>query len=127
MTPFTRIPWAGVYAIENTITRRVYVGMSANVEKRLHEHAQDMKRGLTNHRRMRPDLKAHGFSSFHFVVLERTFEIQKLDALELLWATRLQAHGELTGYNVAPIKVRSPMLTHCEQQTPAPQSVEIPA
>jgi len=110
------IPSAGVYAIENTVNGRVYVGSSVNVEKRMHQHHLSFRRGsgASTSSLILADLKVFGLEAFRLTILQRTYEISELKQLEQLWADRLDAFGY--GYNVRRM---------VNQQLPAP--VQAPA
>lgn len=94
----SRIPDMGVYAIENTITGRIYVGSSVHLAQRLSLHEADFRGGYHPSPLVRDDLYQHGAESFRFVILQRTLDALELEYLEDLWARRLSAYGT-DGYN----------------------------
>lgn len=100
----SRIPIAGVYAIENTVSGRIYVGSSIHIEVRLAEHRSNLRRsrGLFINSLIHEDCLKYGYESFQTFILERTCDEQDLKNLEILWAERLGAFGP-QGYNRYPI------------------------
>lgn len=94
----SRIPDMGIYAIENTITERVYVGSSTNLAKRLDLHRSDIARGYHINGRLRDELEHYGADVYRYVVLQRTHDALELEYLEDLWARRLGAYSA-DGYN----------------------------
>ncbi|AZI45300.1 endonuclease (plasmid) [Deinococcus psychrotolerans] len=99
MTTSLPIPSAGVYAIENTVNGRIYVGSSVNVEMRMH-HRLSFRRGSgsSTSRLILADLKVFGVAAFRLTILQRTYEVSELKSLEQRWADQLGAFEY--GYNV---------------------------
>lgn len=108
MTPpnldIKQLPPAGVYAIQNNVTGRVYVGQSENLALRLNQHRRDMVKGEPQNPGIWNDLQEHGLTSFSFEVLERTTNPYELRRIEREWAAQLGAHDPIKGYNLQPIR-----------------------
>lgn len=79
---------SGIYLIQNTMTRLSYVGQSANIPRRLHEHRSYMRRGVVSRGRGNAKLinsfAKRGEAAFQFVVLEYC-EKKELTAREDYW------------------------------------------
>lgn len=99
----SKIPQAGVYAIENTITGRVYVGSSVDLVVRFTAHRTSLSMGYPNNNILRTDLDKHGAGAFEFVVLQRTADLNELEYLERMWVNRLGALGA-DGYNAVEVQ-----------------------
>lgn len=68
------MPTIGVYAIRNSVTGRVYIGGSTNIERRWRQHRESLNGGwksATNHR-LRDDWSRFGEGAFVFAVVEPT-------------------------------------------------------
>lgn len=102
----SRIPLAGVYAIENTVNGRVYVGSSNDVERRVASHRSSLSahQGRSINPRIAADYAVHGVDAFRFAVLERTFNLEEARRLEVVWTERLEAHGP-GGYNMRRLMI----------------------
>ena len=98
---------AGVYAIKNTVTGRVLVAGSMNVEGVLNRHRFELRHGTHRNALLSQDCAAHGESSFTFEVLDRikpredsTFDVaRELDELVALWRQEMACEGD-RGYEV---------------------------
>lgn len=99
-----RVP--GVYAIVNRYTRRVYVGCGESIRGRCYSHLRAMKQALVPNGRMRRDLQLYGLEHFFSVALECGDALEAnggkscLGAREYAWIVHLDAHREMTGYNL---------------------------
>lgn len=99
----SRIPSAGVYAIENTINGRVYVGSSAVVDQRLAKHSAEIASGYHTSSRLRNDIERDGPQAFRLVVLQRVHDLTELEYLEHVWMRRLGGMSA-RGYNANPAR-----------------------
>lgn len=89
----------GVYAVQNRITGKSYIGSSKNVELRLRHHKCYINTGLFLHYQgYAEDAKKYGVNAFEFKLLKETNTAQEAKELEtellMMW------DGEL--YNKAP-------------------------
>ena len=89
----------GVYAVQNRITGKAYIGSSKNIELRLRHHKCYINTGLFLHYQgYAEDAKKYGVNAFEFKLLKETNTAQEAKSLEtellLLW------DGDL--YNKAP-------------------------
>ena len=99
----SKIPQAGVYAIENTQNGRVYVGSSTELDRRLAVHARDISRGGHYSQRLAADVAEFGPDAFRITILQRVTDLTELEYLEHVWMRRLGALGS-NGYNSAPAR-----------------------
>ncbi len=95
---------AGVYAVQNWINGRVYVGSAILLKARMKQHESALRSGMHGSGLLRRDLAQHGPESFHIFPLE-IFEADepglknKLRQTEAKWTYRLDADTESQGYN----------------------------
>ena len=97
---------AGVYAIRNQITGRVFVAGSTNVQGALNRHQFELRSGHHRNARLAQDWREHGESNFQFDILDLvkpsedpTFNVaQELAMLVSLWRQEIPCQDEL-GYD----------------------------
>jgi group I intron endonuclease len=80
---------SGVYAIQNLVTGRTYIGSSRNLSRRWKVHLYDLKHGEHHARELQTDWQLYGESSFVFVVLERIQDAELLLISEQLHLDRI--------------------------------------
>lgn len=94
---------AGVYVIRNLISRKVYVGSSVKVKRRLNEHrARLVGRRHGNEYLQRAWLK-DGPEAFEFQIIEYCTVEDRL-VREQYWIDALKAEDERFGYNMIPTR-----------------------
>lgn len=89
----------GIYAIENTASKKVYIGQAQDVRKRWNEHLRTLRLGNHGNSHLQRSWNKHGEASFRFVLLEEC-DVCDLDAREQAWIDTLEAVKE--GYNISP-------------------------
>ncbi|SCX66429.1 GIY-YIG nuclease family protein [Variovorax sp. EL159] len=97
---------AGVYVIRNTLTGRVYVAGSLDVEGAMNRARFELDLRSHRNKALGRDWLAHGAANFSFEVIDRVKERDdpafdrkaELEKLLLLWCEELQCTGE-NGYN----------------------------
>lgn len=89
----------GVYLIENSITKRKYVGSSSNVDRRIKIHKQHLQKGCHNNRKLQKDHDIYGIESFKFIILEKDIAHDLLTAYEKYWIYKHDAIVRYKGYN----------------------------
>jgi group I intron endonuclease len=99
----------GVYAIENILDGRRYIGSSVNVERRWIEHQQRLVRGAHQNGRLQRAWQEHGLAGFRFVLLEEV-----ADRSDLIWREQVHIDATPDRYNICeqagcPPLVRSPV------------------
>jgi len=91
----------GIYAIENIISGRVYVGSSTNVKRRWSEHQSLLQNSKHHSIRLQRSWAKHGASAFVFRLLESA-PLERLTEREQHWMTELSAADLKLGFNVLP-------------------------
>jgi len=91
---------SGIYAIQNTVTRRQYVGSSQAIDGRWALHRSQLRRGIHHCKWLQRAWLKHGADAFVFVVLEEV-GVPDLIARETF---HIEACRAATGvYNSAPV------------------------
>lgn len=88
---------ATVYAIRNEVTRKIYVGRSANPKRRLQYHMSLLRRGEHPVADMQADFDDYG-EHFRFFILDK-IEKYADRGKELDWQKRLNTLDRRYGYN----------------------------
>ncbi len=63
-------PIAGIYAIRNTVSGRIYIGSSESVIRRFRAHISELNRGIHHSPWLQRSWKKHGEEKFQFILLE---------------------------------------------------------
>lgn len=103
---------AGVYAIRNKITERVYVGSSMNIEKRKKDHFRRLSSGTHHCRHMQNSFKKYGVEKFDFEILDVCLSLGECRDRENHWIKELRACDRRYGYNIRP---DAHMVSHSEE------------
>jgi len=93
---------AGVYAIRNTVSGRVYVGSSQNIQRRWNAHRHQLRQGTHHAVILQRSWERHGEAAFVFVILERVDDLDTMWIREQHWIDLLKAHGGKDGCNGYP-------------------------
>jgi group I intron endonuclease len=87
-------PITGIYQIENTVNRKVYIGQSVDIKKRW----KFEKQGQVNWC-LEDDVIAYGIDSFQFSILERTTK-SRLNEREAFYIKKFNSQDIRYGYNL---------------------------
>lgn len=107
---------SGIYRIENTKTRKVYVGQAGNLRKRYYDHTSALKRNSHDNKYLQNAWNKYNEDDFVFSVLEECSE-QLLANREQYWMDYYRCYDRQYGYNLNPSSTENPMLrrTHTPQ------------
>lgn len=75
----------GIYAIENTVSGKVYVGSSKGIEKRIRTHLSALRRSKHCNRHLQSSWDKYGSASFLFYTLELVASESDLLTCEQVW------------------------------------------
>jgi group I intron endonuclease len=89
---------SGIYAIENTVNGKIYIGQAQDVYRRWHAHMTASRAGKMA-RKLMNAWRKYGEQSFRFFVVERC-AVADLDTREQAWIDTFDAVN--SGYNVSP-------------------------
>jgi group I intron endonuclease len=97
---------AGVYQIKNTVTGKIFIGSSVNVEARINRHKAELGFGSEGIPGLQADWNKYGSEKFTFDVLEVLDDEYESDRelkedlrlIEQLWLEKCKPFGD-KGYN----------------------------
>ena len=89
---------SGIYVIENTVSRKVYVGSSVSIPGRLNNHRACLRRGDHENGHLQHSWSKHGESAFRFWVAEEC-DPAILREREQWWLDMFEPFRE-RGYNI---------------------------
>lgn len=93
---------AGVYQIRNTVTGKVYVGSSVDMQSRWDQHRAGLRRGNHHSSHLQHAWKKYGEGAFEFVVIAEIENVEGLLDVEQKWIDALNAADGNHGYNECP-------------------------
>lgn len=86
-----------VYAITNTVTGRIYIGSTSNIEERFRSHINALRRGNHPNRDMQSDYDEYG-DHFRFTIVDHVSSYEQR-VKECEWMDRLHTGVRQIGYN----------------------------
>lgn len=89
----------GIYCIENTVTKKRYIGQSTNISRRWINHKIALKNNIHRNSHLQNSWNKYGKENFKFQVLEECLE-ENLNDREDYWVKFYIAKNENTGYNI---------------------------
>ena len=107
---------AGIYAITNIKSNKVYIGSAINLKKRWSLHCSALRRGVHHNPHFQCSWNKYGETAFEFGILEYLDSPEELHLAEQFWMDVYREEGkELYNYGLA---ARSPMLGRpCSEET----------
>lgn len=106
--------YAGVYMIENTINKKVYIGSSSNIEHRLQDHRHKLRKGVHTNKALQEDFNRHHTFRVHVLYVEaipRYSNIDRNKFYAIEWKFIEKYNAIESGYNSLPIsKIRQKAL-----------------
>jgi len=104
-----KIQNSGIYRIENTKTRKVYIGQAKKLRTRCLNHVSALKRGTHDNNYLQRAWDKYNEEDFVFSVLEEC-SLQLLANREQYWIDFYRAADRQYGYNLNPSSTENPML-----------------
>lgn len=104
---FMRVNWkhkiAGVYCIRNNVNKKVYIGQSINIAKRIHSHKYSLNSKISHCTKLQRAWNKYKGENFDYFVLEEVDKnidslIKTLDKREVYWQN--QYNSIKNGYNL---------------------------
>jgi group I intron endonuclease len=92
---------SGIYGIENTVNKKIYIGSAVNLRRRFKDHRVHLKQGNHHSQKLQRAWNKYGKDVFKFSVVEPIEDINKLIEREQYWINFYNACGD-TGYNICP-------------------------
>jgi group I intron endonuclease len=88
----------GIYIIQNTINKKLYVGSSVNVNSRLSQHKHQLKKKIHPNQKLQNAVNKYSLNNFKFSILEPVKDIDLLKDKEKFWIDCLNSRDD--GYNI---------------------------
>ncbi len=105
---------AGIYKIENVKSKKVYIGSSADLDKRFKQHKAKLKGNCHSNQHLQNAWNKYGYSAFRFTVLTTTVKHECLEEAEQQFIDSYKERG-IELYNVRPVAHTNRGLRHSEQ------------
>lgn len=86
-----------VYGIRHNVTGRIYIGSSANVEKRIYKHMQMLRNGCHHVGDMQADFREYG-DNYSVLILDEIRSYQERSK-EYCWMKKYKSFIRGVGYN----------------------------
>lgn len=90
---------SGIYIIRNLKSKKVYIGQSIDVKRRIGYHKSHLLSGTHANDYLQKSFNADGENNFKFEILEEC-EINKLDEREIYWIRHFESDIRKNGYNI---------------------------
>jgi len=94
----------GIYCITNTKNRKIYIGQSIDIKKRISQHKQALRKNRHFNQYLQNSWNKNGESKFLFSILSFCNE-NKLDENEQYWIDELSSCNSEYGYNICAVAV----------------------
>lgn len=92
----------GIYAIENDVNGKLYIGSSDDLPKMRLEYLRRANKGSIRIKKVRDALLKYGKENFHFEVLEFVVDKSIIIERERFWIKHLNTMDAARGYNSCP-------------------------
>lgn len=90
---------SGIYTITNLVNKKIYLGKSSNVKRRLSNHKVSLMSFRHENEHLQNAVNKYGIENFEFEILEEV-SINLLDSQENYWTNLLNVHNRDFGYNI---------------------------
>ena len=92
----------GVHEIFNSVSGKIYIGSSIDVENRLRVHKRKLVRGSHINNHLQNAWNKYGVAAFHFFQIEECKPPELLEK-EQFWMDACRAYSGSRGYNICPV------------------------
>lgn len=93
---------SGVYAIENAVAKKVYVGSSTQLSKRIRSHVNMLKNGIHHSQHLQNAWNNALLKSFNILILDIADSKEQLLEREQYWIDYYHSYDDSHGYNISP-------------------------
>lgn len=93
---------AGVYAILNEVTGKLYIGSAINLKRRKDRHFSDLVGGYHHNRYLQRAFNKYGLDVFSFHVIEIVEDHELLIPREQFYMNEAESYKRGNGYNLSP-------------------------
>ena len=91
----------GIYAIRNRANRKVYIGSTRNLAKRMYEHVRQLRRSTHRNRHLQAAWETYGESNFEVEAIAVVHDRNEMLQLEGALIKNLRSTDRQFGYNVS--------------------------
>ncbi len=91
---------SGIYAIENKINGKKYIGASKNILRRWLEHKSELNLGIHHNDYFQKSWRKYGQDGFYFYIIDRCSE-DELEEFEKYYIKKLKTRDDKFGYNLS--------------------------
>lgn len=97
------VPVQGIYKIECTGNKKVYIGQSVDIRCRAHEHRRNLEKGIHNNVIMQNAYNKYGKETFVISLVEEVKNYEDLRDREDFWVQHYKSLSSFGGFNICPI------------------------
>lgn len=91
---------SGVYAIQNKLNGKLYIGSTDNIKRRWYDHKCCLTNNSHYNRHLQSSWNVHGKNIFEFVIIEEVSDKSKLFKREQYWMDKFESYKITEGYNL---------------------------
>jgi len=95
----------GIYKFENTVNKKIYIGSSRNIERRVYDHFHELRNNKHSNLKLQSAFNKYKETAFQFSVIEEC-AITDLKVREQFWIDSLNVVQ--IGYNICLVADRPP-------------------
>jgi group I intron endonuclease len=110
----------GIYKIINTITNKVYIGSSVNLEKRVNGHFSSLRSNKHENKHLQYSFNKYGESAFRADIL-KTFSKNEITQRELRnvetkYISKYNSNDSSFGYNISSVGIGTTLKEFTEER-----------
>lgn len=91
----------GIYKIQNTVTRQIYIGLSSDIIKRKKDHFYHLLNNNHDNKHLQRSFNKYGINNFQFTIIDSNNNYSKtyLSYLEKVYIKKYNSFNKNTGFN----------------------------
>ncbi|MEM4994744.1 GIY-YIG nuclease family protein [Priestia sp. SB1] len=90
---------SGIYKIVNNINKKVYIGQSIDLKRRLGDHKRELRKNNHRNRHLQFSFNKYGESVFSYEIIEKC-STEELDSRESYWIAEYDSMNKDKGFNL---------------------------
>jgi len=92
---------SGIYKITCLSNKKIYIGSSINIKRRLKDHTKLLRGNKHLNKYMQKDWNKYGEKNFKFEIIEIIYNISKLIIREKFWINKTSCCNRKVGFNIS--------------------------